>query len=225
MKLKIKNTKDVVKDGVKCIIYGSAGIGKTTQLGTLKGKSLILSAESGLLVLKDKDMDIIDIDSIDALGQAYLALKNGDLQYDNICIDSLSEIGDMLVTELENDDYYGDPSNTFPKWAEYSKRMTKIVKMFRDLKGFNVIFTALAEPTESNGSIVYLPMIPAKKVQARLVSLFDEVMYYAYDKDSNRVIHTVGSNIFEAKSRSGLPPKVIVDDKNNLGSLLEMISK
>ena len=219
----IKNTKEVHADGVKVLLFGTSGIGKSSQLGELDGKTLILSAESGLLVLKDKDIDVIDIESIAGLAEVYTAIKDGQLKYDNICIDSLSEIGDILINELEADDYYGDPSNSFPKWGEYSKRIIKIVKMFRDLKGYNVFFTALSEPVESGGSIKYLPMIPAKKSQAKLVSLFDEVYYYAYDKDGNRVIHTTGSNMYEGKSRAGLDPSYVITDEVNLGSMIKQI--
>ena len=219
----IKNTKEVHADGVKVLLFGTSGIGKSSQLGELDGKTLILSAESGLLVLKDKDIDVIDIESIAGLAEVYTAIKDGQLKYDNICIDSLSEIGDVLINELEADDYYGDPSNSFPKWGEYSKRIIKIVKMFRDLKGYNVFFTALSEPVESGGSIKYLPMIPAKKSQAKLVSLFDEVYYYAYDKDGNRVIHTTGSNMYEGKSRAGLDPSYVITDEVNLGSMIKQV--
>ena len=219
----IKNTKEVHADGVKVLLFGTSGIGKSSQLGELDGKTLILSAESGLLVLKDKDIDVIDIESIAGLAEVYTAIKDGQLKYDNICIDSLSEIGDVLINELEADDYYGDPSNSFPKWGEYSKRIIKIVKMFRDLKGYNVFFTALSEPVESGGSIKYLPMIPAKKSQAKLVSLFDEVYYYAYDKDGNRVIHTTGSNMYEGKSRGGLDSVYVITDEVNLGSMVKQI--
>jgi phage nucleotide-binding protein len=223
MAIEIKNTREVHNDGVKVLLFGKSGIGKSTQFGTLEGKTLILSAESGLLVLKDKDIDVVDITSIGDLAEVYTALVDGTLEYDNIGLDSLSEIGDILIQELENDDYYGDPTNAFPKWGEYSKRIIKIVRMFRDLKGFNVIFTALAESVEANGSIKYLPMIPAKKAQAKLVSLFDEVMYYDFDKDGNRVIHTSGSNMFEAKSRGGLESSYTINDEVNLGSLIAKI--
>ena len=225
MGFNIKSTAEAHMDGVKVLIYGNSGVGKTTQLGTLEGKTLILSAESGLLVLKDKDMDVLDISSIDELAEAYVALKEGELKYDNVALDSLSEIGDILIQELEQDDYYGDPSNTFPKWGEYTKRMLKMVKMFRDLKGINVIFLALAEPVEANGSIKYYPMIPAKKAQSKLVSLFDEVYYYNIDKDENRILHTSGTNMFEAKSRSGLDGKLVVSDETNIGSIINKIQK
>lgn len=223
MEFNIKNTSDTTTDGVKVLLFGSSGIGKTSLLGTLSGKTLILSAESGLLVLKDKDIDVIDIDSIEKLGAVYVALKSGELKYDNVCLDSLSEIGEMIVAELDKDDYYGDPTNTFPMWKEYSKRMTNIAKSFRDLKGMNIVLTALAEPVEANGSIKYLPMIPAKKAQAKLVSLYDEVYYYNYNKDGQRVIHTVGKSMYEAKSRGGVATEIIIDEDNNLGTILKSI--
>ncbi len=223
MSFTIKNTKEVHNDGVKVLLFGTSGIGKSSQLGTLEGKTLILSAESGLLVLKDKDIDVIDIDSIAGLAEVYTAIKDGELKYDNICLDSLSEMGEILINELEADDYYGDPSNSFPRWGEYSKRIIKVVKMFRDLKGFNIFFTALSEPVESGGNIKYLPMIPAKKSQAKLVSLFDEVYYYSYDKDNNRVIHTIGSNIYEGKSRAGLDSSYIIGGDVNLGTMIRQI--
>ena len=223
MGFNIKSTEDAHRDGIKALIYGVSGIGKTTQLGTIEGKTLILSAESGLLVLKDKKIDVLDIDSIATLAEAYTAIKEGELVYDTVALDSLSEIGDILINELEADDYYGDSSNSFVKWGEYTKRMIKIVKMFRDLKGINVVFLALSEPVEANGSIKYYPMIPAKKAQSKLVSLFDEVYYYSVNKDDKRILHTSGSNMFEAKSRSGLESSIEVSDTNNIGSIIKQI--
>ena len=230
MEFNIKNTKDIAKDGVKVLLYANSGFGKTTQLGTLEGKTLILSAESGLLVLKDKDIDVIDITSIQTLGEVYVALASGELVYDNVGIDSLTEIGEMIVSELLEDEYYSDPSNAFVLWKEYSKRMMNICKRFRDLKGVNVVLTSLSEPVDSNGTMKYLPQIPAKKVQTKLVSLFDEVYYGTMDKDGKRIVHTRSSNIFDAKSRANVADKIALsetvdgeDAEVSLGSIINSI--
>ena len=230
MEFNIKNTKDIAKDGVKVLLYANSGFGKTTQLGTLEGKTLILSAESGLLVLKNKDIDVIDIASIQTLGEVYVALASGELVYDNVGIDSLTEIGEMIVSELLEDEYYSDPSNAFVLWKEYSKRMMNICKKFRDLKGVNVVLTSLSEPVDSNGTMKYLPQIPAKKVQTKLVSLFDEVYYGTMDKDGKRIVHTRSSNIFDAKSRANVADKIALsetvdgeDAEVSLGSIINSI--
>lgn len=224
MEFEIKNTSDTVSDGVKILIHGQSGSGKSTQLGTIDGRVLILSAESGLLVLKDKKIDVIDISSIEMLGNIYIALKNGELKYDTVCIDSLSEVGDIVITELENDEYYSNPSNAFVKWSEYTKKMTSIVKLFRDLKGINVIFTALTESVEANGSIKYTPQVPAKKFQQKLVSMFDFVIYMTVDKDGKRIFHHDESNMWVAKSRAELVSKAEVSDTYNVGSILNKLN-
>lgn len=220
----IKSTKNASVDGVKILLFGSSGVGKTTQLGTMEGKTLILSAESGLLVLKDKDVDVIDITDISTIGQVYKALKNGELKYDNVAIDSLSEIGDMIVSELEADEYYGNPSNTFKLWGEYSKTLVKICKLFRDLKGINVIFTALKESAEENGIVKYMPQVPAKKAQSKLASLFDEVYYLTTDSDGERIIHTNETSMYVAKSRAGIQDGVKITNEVNLGTILKSIN-
>jgi len=220
-KFEIKNTSNSIMDGIKILIYGASGVGKTTQLGEIEGKVLILSAESGLLVLKDKQIDVIDIDSVEKLGNVYLAVKNKELDYETICIDSLSEIGDMVVNELEQDEYYGNPSNTFKLWMEYTKRMINIVKLFRDLKGVNVVFTALSESVEYNGMVKFMPQIPAKKAQSKLVSLFDEVYYYDTNSDGERIIHTSDTAMYAGKSRAGLEETMVVSDKANLGTIIK----
>lgn len=220
----IKNTKEIQQsDGVKILIHAASGSGKTTQLGTIEGKVLILSAESGLLVLKDKDIDVIDITSLEELGKVYVALRDGNLTYDTVCLDSLSEIGDICVSELEQDDYYSNPSNAFVKWSEYTKRMTNIVKKFRDLKGINVVFTALTEAVESNGCVKFTPQVPAKKFQAKLVSMFDFVIYMTVDGESKRWFHHDDSSMWVAKSRANLESKVEVTGEYNLNSIINKL--
>ena len=81
MSFEIKSTKDVVDtDGVKILFYAESGFGKTSSLGTLKGKTLLLNVENGTLVLRDKDIDVIDIPNIETLGSVYTALKKGELK-------------------------------------------------------------------------------------------------------------------------------------------------
>jgi len=220
----IKNTSEAHTDGIKILIYGESGVGKTTQLGTLEGKTLVLSAESGLLVLKDKKIDVIDILDIATLGKVYLGIRDGKLKYNNVCIDSLTEIGEMIVSELEDDEYFGNPSNTFPKWQEYSKKIIKMVKMFRDLKGVNIIFSALRESVEANGSVVYMPQIPAKKAQSKLTSTMDEVYYININNDGQRVLHTNSTSTYVAKTRANVESGQVISDTVNIGSILKSIT-
>ena len=136
----------------------------------------------------------------------------------------------MVVSDLESDDFYGNPSNAFKLWGEYTRKIVKIVKMFRDLKGVNVVLTALVDNVEANGITTKLPMIPAKKAQAKLISLFDEV-YYGVTKDEGaRWIYTADGTGYRAKSRANIFDKDVEitngsSEATTLGSMIDRIKK
>ena len=222
--MEIKSVEDTVKDSVNVLIYGVSSAGKTSLLSGLKGKTLIVSLEGGLLVLRGSKMDVVEIETIDELAEVYKKIKTGEWKYDNVAIDSLSEVADKIVAELDADEYYQNPSNAFVLWKDYSKRLIKIVKLFRDAK-INVIFTALEDTTEDNGSLTKNASIQGKKAQAKLISLFDEFYRLHIDKEGDRWLGTASSNFYLAKSRAGLFEDEIKVKEGSpiLGEMLEAI--
>ncbi len=202
--MNIKSTKGLHADRIKCLVYGASGSGKTSLIGTLpEDETLIISAESGLLSLADKSIDVLEVKTFDDVIEAFKFLKTEEAaKYKNIAIDSLTEISSMLVTSLEKNPTYQEPKMALKMWGEYSNRMTALVKAFRDLDR-NVIFTALPESVNDGGMIIKRPFIAGSKVQGLLVSFFDECFYLHVDSDGNRTLQTQPDNSVEAKDRSG----------------------
>ena len=54
--------------GIKCLVYGKAGHGKTYAARTAP-KPIILSAESGMLSLRDVDIPVITIRTVEELSE------------------------------------------------------------------------------------------------------------------------------------------------------------
>ena len=204
--MEIKSTKGLHADKVKMLIYGDAGKGKTTFLGTGDNdKTVIISAESGLLCLGDKDIDVIEIKSFQEMREAlrYIYRKENADKYNTIAVDSLSEIAEILVKELQANPEYKDPKNIFKLWAEYNDTMITMIKAIRDLDK-NVVFTALVEETSDGGMITKKPYIPGSKAQLKLPSLFDEVFFIETDPATETpYLQTRSSNLAKAKDRSG----------------------
>lgn len=221
--MNITNTKGLHADAVKILLYGDAGTGKTSLLGTGDNQStLILSAESGLLSLNEKDIAVASISNWREFQQAYAEIsKDPELQkFTTIGIDSLTEIADMLVTHLEKQPEFQDPKNTFKLWGEYNKRMTSVIKAFRDLPNVNVIFTALVEDVKDGQALIKKPLIAGSKAQQMLPSYFDEVFYLNVNSATQeRELHTQPTLSFVAKDRSG---KL---DSIEQPNLLNLISK
>lgn len=204
--MELKSTKNLHSSKVKAIVYAESGMGKTTLLGTLpESETLIVSAESGLLCLNDKDISVVEIKCWNDLQIVYKNLvKNPEWAHFNyIGVDSLTELSDMLIATLENSPEFRDPKMALKMWGEFSKRMTATIKAFRDLDKA-VIFTALPEDIIDSGAVIKKPFIKGKAVQKMLASYFDEVFYLSVNAATEeREIQTQSSTSILAKDRSG----------------------
>jgi phage nucleotide-binding protein len=198
MEIKKTSAKDALR--ISSLIYGKSGSGKTTLASTLEGKTLVISAESGLLSLSDFEIDYVEITSIKELGDIVTKLEGGS-EYQNIFLDSLTEVAQILVSELQKK--FPDRKDSFPMWGEYTVMIRKIIKRFRDLSPYNVFITALdkVEVDELNNRFVIPDM--NGKIAAQVVQFFDEVFYLVVNKDGERKLLTGSSEKVLVKDRSG----------------------
>lgn len=220
--MEIKSTKNLHTEQVKILVYGQSGIGKTTICGTLpESEALIISAESGLLCLADKSIDVIEVKSYDAVRAAYSYLQKCEDQgkYKYIGIDSLTEISDLVVKSLKAKDEYKNPSNTLKMWGEFNEIMIGLIKAFRDLPR-HIVFTALSDDVNDGGIITKKPLISGSKAQGLMPSYFDEVFYLTLNQENEREISTQPSHQFIAKDRSG---KLAGTEQPNLTQIINKI--
>lgn len=219
----LKSTKGLHATKVKALVYAESGMGKTSLLGTLpEGDTLIVSAESGLLCLNDKDISVVEINQWSDLQLVYKNIvKNPDWShFKYVGIDSLTELADMLVNTLENSPEFKDPKMALKMWGEYSKKMTATIKAFRDLDK-TVIFTALPEDVLDNGAVVKKPFIKGKAVQRMIASYFDEVFFLSVNAATDeREIQAQPSTSIQAKDRSG---KLEAFEEANLTTIINKI--
>ena len=224
MAIKIQSTKTSKMDqGIKILLYGASGAGKTRISSTLPGNTIILSAEAGLLSLQEFDIDVITINTFDELKEAYKYLngKEGE-QYDNIVLDSLSEIAEIVLENAKNSVKDGRMA-----YGEMAERIVSIVKAFRDMANKNIVMIAKLERTkdELSGALLYTPSFPGAKLAQNLPYLFDEVFALRVDKQDDetiRFIQTSTDNQWSAKDRSG---KLSQFEEANLTSIINKIGE
>ena len=206
MSIKLRNTKDVGTDGVKVIVYGGAGSGKTCLCATAP-RPVIFSAESGLLSLRGIEIPYIQIDSYKDLEEAY-AWTFGSSEaknFDTICLDSISEIAEVVLGKLK--ETHKDPRKAY---GEVQDEMLGLLRSFRDIKGKNVYFSAKMERIKDEGTGVtrFGPMMPGTKLPQQVPYFFDEVFQLQVFVDPQtkaeiRALRTRRDNQYEAKDRSG----------------------
>ena len=214
-------TKNYASNGIKILVHGQAGIGKTCLCASLPNP-IILSVESGLLSLADVDIPVIEIKTIDDLAEAYdwLAESEEGRQYKSVCLDSVSEIAEVVLSNEKGKEK--DPRKAYGNMQEI---MAELMRNFRDLPERNVYFSAKQERVQDeNGRILYGPSMPGQKLAQQIPYLFDEVFCYQMVKDQNgvpqRILLTQPDGISVAKDRSG---KLDMWESPDLGAIIEKI--
>lgn len=195
------------EDGkVTALFYGPPGIGKTTAVGMLPGKTLIIDVDKGTSVLKgNKNVDVVRLSEDLKDLPAVLKELGAKCPYDNICIDSLSELERGMLA------YFGRVGNNdgVPGLQDYGRVNYKLVDYCRQYRALdaNVIFTAWEDRREiiAPTGEKYTQICPLlrDKVVDNVCGLCDMVGRVAVTKEGERVILLEGSQGLVAKDRLG----------------------
>jgi hypothetical protein len=191
--------------GIKCLVYGKSGAGKT-KLAATAPAPIILSAESGILSLREFQIPMIQIKTVADLTEVHQwALNSAEAkQFATIYIDSISEIGEVVLANAKAQ--VKDPRQAY---GELIEKMMATIKAFRDLPGKNVVMAAKQEPIkdEMTGIVQYGPSMPGSKLGPQLPYLFDEVFRLGVGKTPQgveyRFLQTGPDLQYDAKDRSG----------------------
>ena len=204
MAINVKTTGSLAANGVKVLVYGQAGAGKTSLVKTLPNP-IVLSAEGGLLSIQDADLPYIEISDMDTLKEAYTWLTSADeaKAYQSVALDSISEIAEVVLNAEKK--ATKDPRQAYGAMQE---QMADIIRSFRDLPGRHVYMSAKLEKTQDEmGRVMYAPSMPGNKTGQALPYFFDEVLALRVEKDgegvTQRALMCDSDGLWLAKDRSG----------------------
>ena len=221
MAINLQNTNDQRANSIKLLVYGQAGAGKTSLIPTMPNP-VILSAEGGLLSIRDSNIPFVEIDGMDTLREAYEWLTNSDeaKAFESIALDSISEIGEVCLAAEKAKG--GDVRKAY---GEMQTTMAEVVRSFRDLPGRHVLFTAKLDKTQDEmGRMLYSPSMPGQKTGQALPYFFDLVLAQRVEKDSDgniqRALMCQSDGLWQAKDRSG---KLDAWEAPDLGAIIEKI--
>lgn len=222
MAINLKRTSDVHSNGVKVLVYGHAGAGKTSLVATLPNP-IVISAEGGLLSIKDADIPYIEVSSMETLKEAYEWLASSDEAkgFESVALDSISEIAEVVLNYEKK--VAKDPRQAYGAMQE---QMTDIIRAFRDISGKHVYMSAKCEKSQDEtGRLLYAPSMPGNKLGQALPYFFDEVLALRLEKDAEgnpvRALMCESDGLWQAKDRSG---KLSAWEAPNLSEIIGKIS-
>lgn len=213
MSIRITTTKGAGVGRIKVLVHGPPGIGKTrlaATTGDLPG-TLILSAEGGLLSLREHDIRQIEVGAgheawgrIEAAVDAILSGAIPDVRW--LVVDSISEVAEALLASEKGKTV--DPRRAY---GELGDKIPALIRKLRDVPA-NVVMIAKQSRFEADGQPpLYGPAMPGKQLTGALAYLFDEVfamqlVEVAADDGTTavkRAFVTQRTLTHEAKDRSG----------------------
>lgn len=233
--------------GVKVLVYGNAGMGKTVLMATLPMPFVIISTENGLLSLSVKNLTKIfmgmGLDEANATSRAIevrkqrvIIVRNG-LQlrkayewlishmneFRSLGWDSASETAEVMLNAAKSVKADGRQA-----YGEVADIISDYFKKFRDgLPGKHVCVIAKEGSTkdEVTGGIKWGPDFPGKQLGPQSPYWMDETFRIAVATDpaSNqpfRYLQTQPNEQFIAKDRSGLLDQY---EKPDLSYLIDKI--
>ena len=220
MAIQIKHTGGLSTNGVKLLVYGQAGAGKTSLIKTLP-TPIVLSAEAGLLSLQSANLPYIEIMDMESLHEAYEFLTGTEGEaFESVALDSISEIAEVCL--IHEKKIAKDPRQAYGAMQE---QMGEIIRLFRDLPNKHVYMSAkLEKATDEMGRILYSPSMPGNKTGQALPYFFDEVLALRIEKDADgatqRALMCDGDGLWNAKDRSG---KLEAWEAPDLGEIIKKI--
>lgn len=174
MPFKIKRTSDVKSKSITIMAYGPPGVGKTRLCATApKGQTLILSAESGLLSVSQYDLDYIEVDDFSTLEEVTKAINGNSSEFKSyswICLDSLSEIAEVVLAK-----YKGDFKDARRAYGETQDRLDRLVRWFRDVDRNVYMSLKQTRAEDSSGRVTFGPSMPSKKLTQGVAYFPDQV--------------------------------------------------
>ena len=225
-------SQDLAKaNGVKILVYSQAGMGKTVLCATAP-KPILLSAESGLLSLSNKNLirifgennpsvtyniPTIPIKSYMDFQQAYHWVSRNLNQgyFQTVCLDSLNEIAEICLANIRVTVKHGQQA-----YGELLDQMLIAIKNFRDLNCHVYVTCKLDRKEDAGNGLLHQPLMPGRQLALQLPFIFDEIFYMTMgttDKgEKYRVLQTSPDAMYEAKDRSGCLDMYELPDLTNI---------
>lgn len=191
-----------LRDGVKAVVYGASGTGKTRLCATLP-RPLILSAEKGTLSLRRENLPVWEIATLSDMREAvtFLAQSSAAKNFDAVCVDSMSDVAQITLADALKKNK--DPRKAY---GDYANEYMDMLRFLRTLKEKHVYYVAKEsyDKDEMTGGSRFAPMMPGRQLSLEVPYLVDELFRLIVSPDGTQTaLQTRATAVVVAKDRSG----------------------
>lgn len=162
------------QNGVKCLMYGCAGTGKTPLIGTCP-RPVAVMTEAGALSVRNQNFPCFQAFTGKEIMEFFdwAHRSNETKNYDTIAVDSLSQLAEIILKEELKQNKDGRKA-----YGEMARAVMHIAEtLFFMPKKHIYLISKLVEEKDEKGVMTKRPLFPGNKLTADLPHLFDEFWY------------------------------------------------
>lgn len=197
------------RNGVKSIIYGAPGSGKTPLIQTVP-RPVLCVIEPGMLSMRKVDnvpcWEAYTVERIDEFFE-WLTKSKEASQFDTVGIDSVSEMAEVaLRKELGQKSKGGNQKHGQAAYGDMGKWVQEKLETLYHMQQKHVYLIAKQGSFEEDGAPVKKPYFPGNYLNTYVPHLFDEVLHvgtYFVGGQNRTAIRTRSANGVFARDRSG----------------------
>ena len=167
-----KTTKEINSRQVELLVYGGAGVGKTSLVSTIPDKDeniLIIDFDNGTFTLRDKDIAVAQPKTIKEAISLFMDLQKNN-PFNWVVVDALSEMSSMFLAELKQ-----KHRDTRQAYMEMGDLIKQAVSMLRGLKCNKYFITHQDQIQDDAGALLYSPALEGNALKQKLPQFFDIV--------------------------------------------------
>ena len=201
--VQIIKAKDIKERPLRLLIYGEAGAGKTTLIGTAPKPILVIDFEAGAdIIFAGQDgVDILPIYERKDLKEALLWLRT-QKQYKTIAFDGFSIYAQQVLREIL--DSRNKETATFYEWNLLISHLKEVVLGLIKPTSCTIFTSLLRKTKDAQGNLVSMhPDLP-HTVREYIKAVVDLVGIIYVNKTGERYVgFTSSKGVAEVKDRSG----------------------
>lgn len=159
--------------GVKAVLYGGPGSGKTPMMNTAP-RPVLLAAEPGLLSMRNSNVPTWEAPTVEKIDEFFVWLKTSAeaRNFDTVGFDSISQIAELVLKQEK------DPKRNKDGRAAYGKMADKVFDWCNDLYyAPQKHIVLIAKQGIEDGSGLKKPFFPGQDLNVRIPHMFDAILH------------------------------------------------
>ena len=191
MRIIKKPSELTIPSTVKMMIYGQAGMGKST-LALSAPKPLLLDFDNGVKRINMSNLEGVDIVQITAWQDVHQVLQDDLSAYQTIIVDTVGKMMDFIISFK-----CGTRQPSIRDWGGINQEFTWLTRTVSSFNK-NVIFVAHRDTRKEGDDTVFIPALREKSYNA-IVTELDVLGYLEMKNENGRQIRTI---TFDPTSRN-----------------------